>query len=149
MKPRSLTFAAVALSTVALLGCGSEEGGDASGGGEPETMLAFELQPKGENGPTERAELSCPATDSEDEAACAALGKVPDSAIDPLPTNAVCTQQFGGEDLLNVTGTLDGRDINVDLSRADGCEIDRFEDWLPVLEQLYPDYEPGSSIALP
>jgi hypothetical protein len=48
--------------------------------------------------------------------------------------------------VVTITGTLDGEAVNAKLTRANGCEIDRFDKFVPVLQELYPDYEPGASL---
>jgi hypothetical protein len=38
-----------------------------------------------------------------------------------------CTQQYGGPERAHVTGTLDGRPVDVVLDRADGCGIAAYD----------------------
>ena len=38
-----------------------------------------------------------------------------------------CTQQYGGPEQAHVTGTLDGRPVDVTLDRADGCGIAAYD----------------------
>jgi hypothetical protein len=33
------------------------------------------------------------------------------------------------------------------LTRANGCELDRFDEFVARLDELYPDYKPGGSLA--
>jgi hypothetical protein len=47
---------------------------------------------------------------------------------------------------LSLEGTIEGNDVEVDLTRANGCEIERFDAAVPLLESLFPDYEPGGTI---
>jgi hypothetical protein len=47
-------------------------------------------------------------------------------ALNQDPEQA-CTLQYGGPEKARVTGTLDGRSIDVTLDRADGCGIAAYE----------------------
>jgi hypothetical protein len=49
-----------------------------------------------------------------------------EDALEEDPERA-CTQQYGGPERAHVTGTLDGRPIDVTLDRADGCGIAAYE----------------------
>jgi hypothetical protein len=51
--------------------------------------------------------------------------------LDPEP-GRICTEIYGGPQLVTITGTVDGTPVNVEIARNDGCGIDdwtRFE-WL-------------------
>lgn len=39
----------------------------------------------------------------------------------------VCTQQYGGPETAHVTGTVEGRSVDVTLTRSDGCGIATYE----------------------
>jgi hypothetical protein len=74
------------------------------------------------------------------EAACDAL----DNAVrgfrspwQPVPEDAVCTQIYGGPHTARVTGVWDGRKIEADFDRTNGCEISRWDALVPAL----PDVE--------
>jgi hypothetical protein len=77
---------------------------------------------------------------------CAAIAELPADATAELPPDAACTQIYGGPDTLDVHGKIDGELVDTRLSRSDGCQIERFDRFVPVLKALYPDYEPGASI---
>ncbi|MGW0121315.1 SSI family serine proteinase inhibitor [Streptomyces sp. NPDC003327] len=51
----------------------------------------------------------------------------------PVSEDALCTQMYGGEAVAHVTGTWLGREIDARFSRANGCEINRWENLKPVL----------------
>ncbi|MDV9190578.1 SSI family serine proteinase inhibitor [Streptomyces sp. SR27] len=51
----------------------------------------------------------------------------------PVPADQLCTQVYGGPALAHITGTWQGRRIDARFSRANGCEIDRWENLEPVL----------------
>lgn len=85
------------------------------------------------------------------ELACEAGAPVGDSALpdpsaacDVLATNgdlimaepadgAMCTQLYGGPETAVVTGTLDGKAVNASFSRENGCAIDRWAMFEPLL----------------
>ncbi|MBX9424024.1 MULTISPECIES: SSI family serine proteinase inhibitor [Streptomyces] len=85
-------------------------------------------------------ELSCgdkaggnhPARDK----ACERLERLAGAAEDPfrpVPEDQLCTQVYGGPAVAQVTGTWRGRSVDARFSRADGCEIARWENLEPVL----------------
>jgi hypothetical protein len=41
--------------------------------------------------------------------------------------NQACTQQYGGPERARVTGTVEGRPVDVTLDRADGCGIAAYD----------------------
>ncbi|MFK3733154.1 SSI family serine proteinase inhibitor [Streptomyces sp. NPDC088090] len=54
----------------------------------------------------------------------------------PVPADALCTQVYGGPVTARVTGTWQGRRIDARFSRANGCEIDRWENVEPLLPSV-------------
>lgn len=38
----------------------------------------------------------------------------------------ICTTQYGGPETAHVTGTVEGRDVDVTLTRSDGCGISSY-----------------------
>ncbi|MFF3735472.1 SSI family serine proteinase inhibitor [Streptomyces sp. NPDC002476] len=70
------------------------------------------------------------------EPACDRLAELADEGTDPfapVPRGAMCTQQFGGPATARITGTWRARHIDAVFSRADGCEISRWNNLRPVL----------------
>ncbi|MFR9794556.1 SSI family serine proteinase inhibitor [Streptomyces sp. MS06] len=51
----------------------------------------------------------------------------------PVPEGAVCTMQYGGPATARVTGTWAGRPVEAEFGRADGCEIARWDRFVPLL----------------
>ncbi|WCI07548.1 serine protease inhibitor [Arthrobacter sp. OVS8] len=45
----------------------------------------------------------------------------------------LCTQQYGGPQVAVVTGWFEGREVNCQFSRTDGCEIARWRAMAPLL----------------
>lgn len=55
------------------------------------------------------------------------------SPFAPVPEGSVCTGQYGGPATAHLTGTWAGRPVDADFSRANGCEIDRWNGLFPLL----------------
>ncbi|MET9376289.1 SSI family serine proteinase inhibitor [Streptomyces sp. NPDC003035] len=71
--------------------------------------------------------------------ACDRLARLADEGQDPfkpVAKDALCGQQYGGPALARVTGDWQGRAVDARFSRANGCEIDRWENLEPVLPRL-------------
>ena len=148
---RSLALAA-AVAGLALTapGCGdSDEAGSGDAFTEGDSSLTVTLDPDGPDGPEEETteEVSC--EDGSDDAVCIALAEMDVAALEPVPPDTACTELFGGPDTLSLEGMIEGNDVDVDLTRANGCEIERFDAAVPLLEVLFPDYEPGGAIDEP
>ncbi len=58
--------------------------------------------------------------------ACARLAEDP-KLLDPLPKGRMCTEQYGGPEVLSISGTLGGKPVQTQVTRKNGCEIARFE----------------------
>ncbi|MFD0078352.1 SSI family serine proteinase inhibitor [Streptomyces sp. NPDC127166] len=70
------------------------------------------------------------------EDACGRLGQLGRDGGDPfapVPEGQMCTQVYGGPAVAHVTGTWQGRQVDARFSRANGCEIDRWENLEPLL----------------
>ena len=111
--------------------CG--EAGDGAAGEpgdrEPAAELEIVLRPDGASGRELRASLTCDpvgGTHPDPVAACRALEASAD-ALEPVPSDAVCTQVFGGPEQAEVTGRWRGRDVRARFNRANGCEIARWD----------------------
>ncbi|MFF0751098.1 SSI family serine proteinase inhibitor [Streptomyces sp. NPDC004267] len=73
------------------------------------------------------------------ENACKRLGQLAAGGGDPfapVPEGQLCTQQYGGPATARITGNWQGRSIDARFSRANGCEIDRWENLRPVLPHV-------------
>ncbi|MYT33010.1 MULTISPECIES: SSI family serine proteinase inhibitor [unclassified Streptomyces] len=51
----------------------------------------------------------------------------------PVPKGAQCTMMYGGPARAHVSGMWAGRRVNADFRRTDGCEIDRWGRFEPML----------------
>lgn len=105
--------------------------------------LVISLDPDGPGGAgAERARLSCPSS----AAACGAVADLAPGAADPVPPETACTEIYGGPDQVTIRGTLRGERVEATLTRANGCEIERFERFVALLEELFPGYAPGAAL---
>lgn len=138
-----LTLAVAALFALAA-GCGDDDApGDAGQPPGDATDLTVTLDADGPGGrPPDVAEVRCPE-DGAQTAACEAVDALPDDAPAPVPPEAVCTQIYGGPDVARIEGTLRGEQVDTELTRSNGCEIDRFNRILPLLRTLFEGYRPG------
>jgi hypothetical protein len=91
---------------------------------------------RGDGTEPERSTLTCtdqPDGDHPDaSAACAHLEGLEDPFA-PLPADMACTEQYGGPETARITGRWQGQDVDVELSRTDGCRISQWESLGPVL----------------
>ena len=134
-----LLLAALIAAALLVTGCGGDsEPGPGPPGAAAGTKLTITIYPQGRGDPVfAKWELLCDPDGGslpDPEAACDALASVDPKIFEPLPADTVCTQQFGGPEAADVEGTLDGRPIQAQFARFDGCQIDRWEQ----LETLFP-----------
>ena len=61
------------------------------------------------------------------EAACAKLAEAGAQIFEPVPADQACTMIFGGPQTATITGTFQGENVDASFSRANGCEIDRWD----------------------
>lgn len=146
---RALIAAALAAASATAAGCGDEEGdggGDGGTGSAGASALTITLDRDGAEGsqPPEEESVECDA--DADDPVCAALAEVSVAELAPVPPDTACTEIFGGPDEVQVTGTLNGEPVDETLTRANGCEIERFDALAPALRELYPGYTPGEAI---
>jgi hypothetical protein len=124
--------ASVVVALVALGACGSETQHEEAA---PATEFRIIVWPSGRGGEAMEARLTCdPAAGSHPRpsAACAVLARER-GALDPVPPDAICTQEFGGPDEAEVTGTIEGARLEATFTKRNGCEIDRWERLEPLL----------------
>jgi hypothetical protein len=75
--------------------------------------------------------VECPGGPEE---ACDLLAEKGADLFQPPEGNQACTMQYGGPETAHVEGTVDGEDVEADFSRANGCEIARWEEAAPLWE---------------
>jgi hypothetical protein len=142
--PARLAAGALALSLVAALtlgaGCGDDDGDSAVN--FTGTELQITLDPDGPGGVEPKpAIVNCELADGSD---CGRLSPTDFAPIDP---QTPCTEIYGGPDEVELSGFINDEPVDTTLTRANGCEIERFEPIVPVLKEQFPGYEPGSAIA--
>ncbi|MFD9032692.1 SSI family serine proteinase inhibitor [Streptomyces sp. NPDC059567] len=64
------------------------------------------------------------------------LAKEGQDPFEPVTKDALCGQQHGGPVVARITGDWRGRSVDARFSRANGCEIDRWENLEPVLPRV-------------
>lgn len=86
------------------------------------------------------AEGATPAPEStlpDPAAALAAVEKYGEKMFFPVPDpNRVCTQQYGGPEIAQVTGWFHGKEVNATFKRTDGCEISQWQALAPLFGAL-------------
>ena len=122
-----MRIAAVALAALAATGCMGRSGSDQSPT-EPTADLQIELSIRGSEAPTKVWTLHCPPGGTLPDAAtaCQGLGEL-DDPFAPVPKGSACTQIFGGPELADVSGTYNGRRVDTQFSRGNGCDIERWK----------------------
>jgi hypothetical protein len=74
------------------------------------------------------------------DAACAALDRNSvwgRDAFAPVPDGSVCTLQYGGPATAHVTGRWAGRPVDATFERSNGCEIERWDRFVPLLPEVH------------
>ncbi|MFE2018003.1 SSI family serine proteinase inhibitor [Streptomyces sp. NPDC059499] len=113
--------------------------GDWTGGQDTRTRLTVTVSESGNPTADGTFELECdPAggTHPTAQRACDLLADAAEAGDNPfVPTdrNAMCTQQAGGPAAARVQGTWQGENVDARFSRANGCEISRWNNLVPVL----------------
>lgn len=91
------------------------------------TTLTITVQPQGSGGPARTWTLRCDPPGGNLPRARAACARLRPAALRPLPPDTICTQIYGGPQTARVRGRVDGRPVDTRFSRANGCEIHRWD----------------------
>ena len=98
---------------------------------KPAARSALEISTwrRGTDGPVRTWTLRCPSGGTLPNAAraCSRLDALGAKAFKAVPRNVGCTEIYGGPQVAEVRGTLDGRRIQARFTRTNGCEIDRWD----------------------
>jgi hypothetical protein len=82
------------------------------------------------NGRTRQAwfetRINCDVTDRDRDWRCEAALALPVEAYRPVPRGQICTEIYGGPELGQVKGEIDGQKVDADFERVNGCENDRW-----------------------
>lgn len=109
-------------------------GGDSA---QADNDLSVEFDP-GDGTEPERWTLTCvgsvEGSHPDAAAACEHLTGM-DEPFAPLPSDLLCTEQFGGPQTAHVTGRWGGEPVDLELSRVDGCHISQWDALDPLLPE--------------
>jgi hypothetical protein len=121
---------AAALTLVALAATGCMSRGDStSSDSNPTADLQISVSIGGSKAPTKMWTLRCPeggGTLPDASEACRKLGQI-DDPFAPIPKGTACTQIFGGPEIADVSGTFNGKPVDTQFSRGNGCELERWK----------------------
>jgi hypothetical protein len=70
--------------------------------------------------------------------ACAAVDRNTrwgEDAFAPVPAGSVCTMRYGGPATARVTGRWAGRPVDTTFERGNGCHIERWDRFVPLLPE--------------
>ncbi|MCX4675685.1 subtilase-type protease inhibitor [Streptomyces sp. NBC_01433] len=113
-------------------------GGQHPANAEP-TRLTVTVSSSGDRAADGTFELECGPTGGshpQRQGACDRLAKAAEAGEElfaPTPQDAMCTQMDGGPAGARIVGTWQGQRVDTSLSRANGCEISRWNNLVPVL----------------
>ncbi|MFI8421919.1 SSI family serine proteinase inhibitor [Streptomyces sp. NPDC085479] len=100
-----------------------------TGSGNPDAEGSWKLTCDGRaGGDHPAAERACERLEG--------LARAGENPFAPVPSDRMCAQVYGGPVTAHVTGTWQGRPIDARFSRANGCEIDRWENVEPLLPSV-------------
>ena len=127
---------AALLACLCLAACGSGDGdedGRTAAPGPEGAVLTVTVQPKGADGQVKRTRIECERL-GEGSETCRRLAGLTSRRIAPVPPTTACAQIFGGPARARVVGELRGETIDARFSRADACEIKRWDDNAALLD---------------
>ena len=124
---------AILVVAAAAAGCASGQM-PSSGTGtvvKPSARATLEISTwrRGTDGPVRSWTLRCPPGGTLPKAAraCSRLDALGAKAFKSVPHNVACTEIYGGPQIAEVRGSFHGRSIKARFTRANGCEIDRWD----------------------
>ncbi|MQS07059.1 SSI family serine proteinase inhibitor [Streptomyces alkaliphilus] len=142
------SLTAAALAALAALAAGPQAGAPAEPGeaGTAARPIAHDLRitvsEDGSRSSSRTHTLTCEPTGGdhpEAEAACEVLLGANTRGADlfaPIGPDTMCTQQHGGPATATVAGRWNGEQVRATFSRANGCEIARWDAMVPVLPSM-------------
>ena len=130
---RLLRLIPIVFTAMALAACGSDDEEAATPVAADSTRLEVEVT-RARPEPIALA-LRCGGASPCERATLKALRRALGEAKDPA---RACTLQYGGPERAHVTGTLEGRTIDVTLTRANGCGIADYDALFAALGRTPP-----------
>lgn len=119
------------LVAAALAACGSDE---RSAAGPPEDITRLTVEVTGAGPEPITVELRCGEGESCEASQLDALAAI----AAPGDASTACTQQYGGPEKAHMTGTLEGRRVDVTVGRSNGCGIADYEALFAALGREQP-----------
>ena len=90
----------------------------------------------GDGSPVETWTLTCvgsvEGSHPQAEQACERLRSL-EQPFAPLPSDAICTEQYGGPQTAQVTGLWRGEPVDLALARSNGCFISQWDSLVPLV----------------
>jgi len=109
------------IAAAALGGCGADDERPAAT--EPAATTQLRVEVTGVGTGAISVELRCGAADPCEQRTLDQLARV----VKPDDPAQACTLQYGGPERAHLTGTLEGKRVDVTVGRANGCEIADYE----------------------
>jgi hypothetical protein len=111
-----------------MAGCGSlGSDSDSGSGSSTDTELTITVWPQGAGGPSREWTLRCDPPAGSLPDAREACERLTAELLQPRADDEICTQIYGGPQVARVTGTFEGRAVDVRYGRANGCEIHQWD----------------------
>lgn len=130
MRPLGPLLCALA---VLASGCAGESGGT---GEEPLAQLTIVVDRDGSRGSREPREVTIRCSSGEQSDICAAAARLAPEDFAPVPGDRACTELFGGPQTARISGQLNGRAVQGEFARTNGCEIKRWDRVADLLERV-------------
>ncbi|MGA9715305.1 MAG: SSI family serine proteinase inhibitor [Aeromicrobium sp.] len=129
MSVLSRLTALTLLAGLAVSGCGKDDESVDGGGTSAATRLKIRVV-AADGAEPRTMTLSCaPVGGSHPNAsaACAKLAEAGAPIFEPVAGSTTCTMIFGGPQTATISGIYEGEEVDASFSRANGCEIDRWD----------------------
>jgi hypothetical protein len=118
------------------VGCGEDENEAAAPTPSAETALVIRLDADGPRGSARAKEATVRCAEGDTSRACRAAERLTPADFGPAPDNVACTEIFGGPETARISGRLRGEPVSTELSRSDGCQINRWHTFAGLLDQV-------------
>lgn len=119
------SVAIVVLASISLLGGCSEDEGDLPGrAGRRDVHLRITVR---ETPSAESRTFTVRCRHDQSDGNCSVARTLNAADFAPTPADQPCTQEYGGPETGNITGTVRGTDVAARVSRSNGCQIARWK----------------------